>query len=383
MDDLSEQVRADFPRAQTAAYFDNASSHPISVQSAAALHRYVDWLTHEEGEPWWPQWAGSRDEAKDLFARLINADAGEIAFARSTLEAESNIVNGLAEHLAGGNVVISDLNFNPCIYHYLTRQGQGLDVRVVKSRDWQIDMDAMERAIDADTRLVSVALVSNVNGFLADVAALGRLARARGAYLYADIMQAAGAVPIDVQAMGIDFAACSTFKWLMGVKGFAFMYVRADLQKAALRPSQPFGGVRLNYAPWVKKPDSAADAIQFSPTEGAGAYEVSYPSYEGVVCARESLAYIHRLGVDRIRAHAKELTDRLQEELPAKGYAPITPKGNESPILAFVAPDPAATVARAKEAGVHVAMRFGDKLRLSPSVYNNHADVDRLLEALP
>jgi len=382
MDDLSAQVRADFPRAQTAAYFDNASSHPISVQSAAALHRYVDWLTHEEGEPWWPQWAGSRDEAKDLFARLINADAGEIAFARSTLEAENNIVNGLAEHLAGGNVVISDLNFNPCIYHYVTRQGQGLDVRVVKSRDWQIDMDAMERAIDADTRLVSVALVSNVNGFLADVAALSRLARARGAYLYADIMQAAGAVPIDVQAMGIDFAACSTFKWLMGVKGFAFMYVRADLQKAALRPSQPFGGVRLNYAPWVKKPDPAADAIQFSPTEGAGAYEVSYPSYEGVVCARESLAYIHRLGVDRIRAHAKELTDRLQEELPAKGYAPITPKGNESPILAFVAPDPAATVARTKEAGVHVAMRFGDKLRLSPSVYNNHADVDRLLEAL-
>ena len=383
MDDLSEQVRADFPRAQTAAYFDNASSHPISAQSAAALHRYVDWLTHEEGEPWWPRWAGSRDEAKDLFARLINADAGEIAFARSTLEAENNIVNGLAEHLAGGNVVISDLNFNPCIYHYIMRQGQGLDVRVVKSRDWQIDMDAMERAIDADTRLVSVALVSNVNGFLADVAALSRLARARGAYLYADIMQAAGAVPIDVQAMGIDFAACSTFKWLMGVKGFAFMYVRADLQKAALRPSQPFGGVRLNYAPWVKKPDPAADAIQFSPARGAGAYEVSYPSYEGVVCARESLAYIHRLGVDRIRAHAKELTDRLQEELPAKGYAPITPKGNESPILAFVAPDPAATVARAKEAGVHVAMRFGDKLRLSPSVYNNHADVDRLLEALP
>ena len=289
----------------------------------------------------------------------------------------------MAGHLAGGNVVISDLSFNPCIYHYMMRQRAGLDVRVVKSRDWQIDMDAMAQAIDADTRLVSVALVSNVNGFLADAAELGRLAHARGAYLYADIMQAAGAVPIDVEAMGIDFAACSTFKWLMGVKGFAFMYMHADLQGTVLKPSQHFGGVSLNYAPWVDAPDTDTDDIRFSPNGGTGAYEVSYPSYEGVVCARESLRYIHRLGVENIRAHVRDLTDRLQEELPARGYESITPRGNESPILAFVAPDPDATLASTREAGVHVAMRFGNKMRVSPSAYNNHADIDRLIEALP
>ena len=75
MSALFDQVRADFPRAQTAPYFDNASSHPISVHSAAALHRYVDWLTHELGEPWWPQWAQPRDQVKTLFAKLVNADA--------------------------------------------------------------------------------------------------------------------------------------------------------------------------------------------------------------------------------------------------------------------------------------------------------------------
>ena len=54
MSALFDRVRADFPRAQAAAYFDNASSHPISVHSAAALHRYVDWLTHELGNPGGP-----------------------------------------------------------------------------------------------------------------------------------------------------------------------------------------------------------------------------------------------------------------------------------------------------------------------------------------
>ncbi len=383
MTDLFERVREDFPRARTMAYFDNASSHPISVHSAAALHRYVDWVAHEVGEPWWPAWAPPRDQAKALFAQLINADPGEIAFARSTVESESNILNGLRDHLAGGNVVTSDLSFNPCIYNYKFREQQGLDVRIVKNRNWQIDMAAMEDAVDGNTRLISVALVSNVNGYVADVAALSKLAHDNGAYLYVDIMQAAGGVPIDVKAMGIDFAACSTFKWLMGVKGFGFLYVRSDLQLDVLKPSQPTGGVALNYPPWVEDPDSAGKEISFSPPTGVGAYEVSYPSYEGVVCAQESLQYILSLGVDSIRNHARDLTDRLQEELPQRGYKSITPQGNESPILSFVAPHPEAVLTSCRSANVHVAMRFGNKMRLSPSVYNNHEDIDRLLEALP
>lgn len=380
---LFENVREDFPRARTTAYFDNASSHPISVHSAAALHRYVDWVAHEVGEPWWPAWAPPRDKANALFAQLINADPGEIAFARSTVESESNILNGLRDHLAGGNVVTSDLTFNPCIYNYKFRAQHGLEVRIVKNRNWQIDMAAMEDAVDGNTRLLSVALVSNVNGFVADVAALSKLAHDNGAYLYVDIMQAAGGVPIDVKAMGIDFAACSTFKWLMGVKGFGFLYVRSDLQLDVLKPSQPTGGVVLNYPPWVEDPDPDGEDIAFSPPAGIGAYAVSYPSYEGVVCAQESLQYILRLGVNRIRNHARELTDRLQEELPKRGYKSITPKGNESPILSFVAPQPQAALASCRSANVQVAMRFGNKLRLSPSVYNNHEDIDRLLEALP
>ena len=383
MSGIPARVREDFPRARTMAYFDNASSHPISVHSAAALHRYVDWVTHEVGEPWWPAWAAPRDEAKALFARLVNADPGEIAFARSTVESESNILNGLGDHLAGGNVVIPDLAFNPCIYNYKFRERRGLEVRVVRNRDWQVDMADMERAVDGNTRLISVALVSNVNGLLADVAALGELAHANGAYLYADIMQAAGGVPIDVKAMGIDFAACSTFKWLMGVKGFGFLYVRSDLQGTVLEPSRPSGGVSLNYPPWVDSPDPDREEISFTPTTGAGAYEVSYPSYEGVVCARESIDYILRLGVDDIRSHSRELAGRLQEELPRRGYESITPKGNESPILAFTAPDPEGAMAACRKNAVHIAMRFGNKMRLSPSVYNNHDDIDRLLEALP
>jgi selenocysteine lyase/cysteine desulfurase len=255
-------------------------------------------------------------------------------------------------------------------------------LRIVKHRDWQIDYRDMERAIDSNTRLVSITLVSNVNGYLSDVKAISDLAHAHGAYLYVDIIQGVGAVPVDVQALGIDFAACSTFKWLMGVKGFGFLYVRSDLQGTVVKPTQHCGGISFNYTPWAEEPNPAGVEFTFTPTPGPTCYEVSYPSYEGAICAQESLKYILRLGVHNIRNHVRTLTDRLMEELPALGYLAITPKGNESPIVSFVAPNPATTMATLRNAGVHVAMRYGNKMRISPSVFNNQEDVSRLLEAL-
>lgn len=385
-----DAVRNDFPRARIAAYFDNASSHPLSVHSAAALHRYIDWVTYEVGEPWWPPWAAPRDESKHLFAKLINAQPEDIAFARSAVEAESNLLNGMQEHLSGGNIVTHDLHYGASLYNYKIREQTSASshikddkiLRIVKHCDWQIDYRDMERAIDNNTRLVSITLVSNVNGYLSDVKAISDLAHAHGAYLYVDIIQGVGAVPVDVQAMGIDFAACSTFKWLMGVKGFGFLYVRSDLQETVVKPTQHCGGLGFNYTPWVEAPDPDIAEYTFTPTPGPTCYEVSYPSYEGAICAQESLKYILRLGVHNIRNHVRTLTNRLMEELPALGYPTITPKRNESPIVTFMAPDPATTIEKLRNAGVHVAMRHGNKMRISPSVFNNQEDVSRLLEAL-
>ncbi|MGO8736884.1 MAG: aminotransferase class V-fold PLP-dependent enzyme [Terriglobia bacterium] len=377
-----ETVRGDFPRTRNAAYMDNASSHPISVYSAAALHRYVDWVTNEIGEPWWPYWAPARQEANDLFARLINAESGEISFARSTIEAENNLLNGMNIQASGGNVVTNDLHYSAALYNYKMRQRDGLDVRVVKHRDWQIDMRDLESVVDRKTRLISLALVSNVNGYLADIKAISQLAHAHGAYVYADIIQCVGAIPIDVKAMGIDLAACSTYKWLMGMKGFGFMYVRQDLQGTFVRPTQHSGGVRFNYAPWVPSVEPGMDEIAFQPVTGPSRYEVSYASCPGIICAQESLNYILRLGVNNIRNHVRTLTDRLQKELPSMGYPSITPRGNESPIVSFACKDPETAMRKLRKADVHVAMRFGNKMRISPSVFNDMADINRLLEAL-
>ena len=134
--------------------------------------------------------------------------------------------------------MIDELHFTTSLYMYKELEKKGVELRIVKHRNWAIDVNDMDRAIDKNTRLVSLALVSNVNGFMHDAKAVSALAHARGAYVFADIIQAVGAVPIDVRALGIDFASAGTYKWLMGERGFGFLYVREDLQGTVLPTTQ-------------------------------------------------------------------------------------------------------------------------------------------------
>ena len=83
---------------------------------------------------------------------------------------------------------------------------------------------------------MSVSLVSTINGFEHDLKKICDLAHAHGAYVYADIVHAAGAVPMDLRATGVDFAATSSYKWLMGDFGLGFLYVRKEVQEKVRRP---------------------------------------------------------------------------------------------------------------------------------------------------
>ena len=269
------------------------------------------------------------EQQKDLkqrFAQLIGARPNEIAFVQNTSDGENIVVMGMDLARRGGNVVIDELHFETSLYMYKSLEAKGVELRVVKHRDWAIDIRDMERAVDRNTRLVSMALVSNVNGYLHDAKAISDLAHAHGAYVFADMVQAAGAVPIDVRAMGIDFGSTATYKWLMGERGFGFLYVREELQDGVV-PTTRYGHRQIT--------NFDRTGITWEPLPGAARYETGTFPNALAVCASTSLQYIERLGLANIRAHARQLTDRLQKELPSLGYPSVTPKGNETPIVAF------------------------------------------------
>jgi selenocysteine lyase/cysteine desulfurase len=367
-------VRADFPIASAQTYLNSASIHPMSVPCSQALTQHIAFRLKGGGEG---RADFGEDQQKDLkrrFAQLIGAKPNEIAFVQNTSDGENIVVMGMDLPKRGGNVVLDELHFETSLYMYKSLEAKGLQLRVVKHRDWAIDIKDMERAIDRNTRLVSMALVSNVNGYLHDAKAISDLAHARGAYVFADMVQAAGAVPIDVRAMGIDFGSAATYKWLMGERGFGFLYVREDLQDTVV-PTTRYGHRQIANFDRV--------GITWEPLPGAARYETGTIPTALALCSHTSLQYIERLGLSNIRAHARQLTDRLLKELPAMGYASVTPKGNETPIVAFALKDVEATQKKLRDARVTATIIGNEKrIRLSVSVFNTQEDIDRLLSTL-
>lgn len=365
-------VRADFPLALAETYLNAAAIHPLGTFAARAIEQSLAYRLRGAGDGRSDFGADKQQDLKRRYGQLIGATANEIAFVSSTSDGENIVVLGLDLPKRGGNVVIDELHFTTSLYMYKELEKKGLELRIVKHRDWAIDIKDMDRAIDRNTRLVSLALVSNVNGYRHDCKAVSEIAHARGAYVFADIIQAVGAVPVDMRGLGIDFASAGTYKWLMGERGFGFLYVRADLQDTVL-PTTRYGHRQVT--------NFNRATLTWEPLPGAAKYEAGGIPVMLAACVSEGIDYLRTLGLDKIGAHAKRLTARLQRELPPLGLKSLTPEATETPIVAFEVKDAGATAKALQAARITATVVANEsRLRLSVSVFNNDEDIDRVVE---
>ncbi|MBI4474830.1 MAG: aminotransferase class V-fold PLP-dependent enzyme [Acidobacteria bacterium] len=367
-------VRADFPVTAHETYLNSAAMHPVGTFAARAMERLIAYRLHGAGEGREDFGPAKQEDLKRRYAQMIGATAKEIAFTASTSDGENIVVMGLDLSKRGGNVVIDELHFTTSLYMYKELEKKGLELRIVKHRNWAIDVRDMDRMIDRNTRLVSLALVSNVNGYRHDCKAISEIAHARGAHVYADIIQAVGAAPVDMRALGIDFSSTGTYKWLMGERGLGFLYVREDLQDTVL-PTTRYGHRQIS--------NFNRAALTWEPLPGAAKYETGSIAVLLAACVSEGINYVNSLGLDKICAHARQLTERLQNELPPLGLKPLTPRGTETPIVAFETKDAAATAKALRDRKIAATVIANEsRLRLSVSVFNTHEDIDRVVDAL-
>ena len=381
--EAAAEVRDAFPIAKARTYLNNASIHPMSLVSLGAVQEYIRARAYGVGPDTSPDPPVPTRQAKEAFAALVNAKASEIAFVPSTTVGENLVVAGLGIPDGKGNVVTDGLHFEGSLYHYRSLAAQGLDVRVALPRQGRVALEDLEALIDAKTRLVAVSFVSYLNGFVHDLKAVCDVAHARGAYVYADLIQGAGSTPFDVRTTGVDFCASSSYKWLMGDLGLGFLYVREDLLDRVIRRTQ-YGFRQLKTFAYHFPPYGPAgkEVVSWEREETVGGhFEVGTWDSSTIVAVNESLGFIRGLGVARIQAHNLALTRQLQRELPRLGYEPMTPSDSPSSIVAFAVKDEAATTARLAAAKVDVRLVAGT-MRVSPSIYNDQSDVDRLLNAL-
>ncbi len=360
-------VRGDFPVTEELAYLNTASVGPLPVPVRDALHGYADEMMARRNTSAGRQAIAS---ARTRFASLFGTDEDELAFLYATSGAENIIVSAM-DWQAGDNVVIDELHFTTTfvLYRELERRA-GVEVRIIPPTDGVVTVDDFAAHTDARTRLISVAWVSNRNGFRYDLPALADLAHSHGAYLYADAIQAWGTFPTNLHDENVDFACGNGYKWLHADFGCAPFYVRRE-HLEWMTPDR-----------WGHR--QVAESLaghRFRLREDAGKLEYANPAYGPVTAMDAALEYMGHVGLDRIAGHTHGLAGKLRDRAEALGMRMFTPPDNPSAIVSFHHGLDHETLAGAlADEGVAVTFQEnGALLRAAVGMFNNQGDVDRLL----
>jgi len=362
-------------------FINAAFTHPMSLATAEAAKAYTARrIVNDRAAD--DLMGTNRTEAAKLFASLINADPEDLAWVASTMTGENFIVSGLGLPGTNHHVVTDACHFHGSLYLYGQLARQGLRVDVVRPKGNSIAIDDLDSAITSKTKLVSISLVSAHNGFLHDLKAVCDRAHAKGAMVYADIIQAAGAVPIDVKESGVDFCACSSYKWLMADFGAGFLYVRKDRLPLLQRTQYGFRQID-RFDTHVFPLDTPGDSVYdwTAHNDVAGHFQVGTLSNATIAALRESLSYLNQVGVKQIQRYRQPLINRIQEQLPRLGFIPMTPLESQSPIVCFAYKNAFSLQPRLDKAAINIQL-YDHHVRISPSVYNDMDDVEKLINAV-
>ncbi|HTT78273.1 MAG TPA: cysteine desulfurase [Stellaceae bacterium] len=329
------------------------------------------------------------EAARERARRFLNAgDAAEIVFVRGATEAINLVANSWgASFLAPGDeVVITELEHHANIVPWqLLRDRVGFTLKVAPvDATGGLDLAAFEALLGRRTKLVAVTHLANATGALLPVAAIVRLAHAKGAKVLIDGCQAAPRMPVDVRALDCDFYTFSGHK-TYGPTGIGVLYARKAILDT-MPPWQGGGDMILN--------------VTFEQTtfqDPPARFEAGTPDISGAIGLAVALDYIDGLGREAILAHEMALTAYGVDRLSRLPGVHIVGAGQQRyAILSLnvdgIHPHDLATILDqhhiAVRAGHHCAQPLVDKIgfgattRASLGIYNDESDIDALAEAI-
>ncbi len=351
----------------------NACSHaPQSDATRAAAEAYLGSWDRDGMD--WDRWMEEVERARATFAHLIGAEPADVAVAASVSQATSSVASGLDYAGERRRVLVSGAEF-PTVAHVWLAQGRfGAAVARVPVRDGVVALEDYEAALDERTLVVSACHGYYQDGFKQDIPAIAALAHAHGALLYVDAYQTLGTAPFDAPASGADFVAAGCLKYLMGIPGIAFVWVRPGLAER-LRPALTgwFG----------RREPFAFDAERLDWAEGARRLDLGTPPVLEAYIARAGMEWLREVGLEAIGAWNRALGARLIEGGQERGFRLLgtDDPDRKAPSTAFACEDGHAVEAALRERGVLASAR-GPAIRLAPHFYSSLEDVDRALDAL-
>jgi cysteine desulfurase/selenocysteine lyase len=366
---------AQFPVARNWAYLDHAAVAPLPRRSGDVLR---DWIARQEehGLVVWPANERRLEEIRATVAALIRADPDEIAFVNSTTQGIGLIAEGYPWR-EGDTVVTAADEYPSNLYPWMNLQSRGVGVRQVPGRDGRIRLEDLDAAIDRSTRVLAISHVEFATGFRNDLDALAGLCQARGIALFVDAIQGLGPHRIDVRKTPIDFLAADGHKWLLGPEGAGLLFVRRDWIDR-LRP------IGVGWHSVVGSYNAPVPEFRLKPS--AQRWEGGSFNMPGLLAFGASLELICEWGPDAVALRIADRAERVRELAASAGWSvygsPRPADRSAIVVLEREGVDPAKAAVELRRChGIVAACRRG-RLRISPHVYNNDSDLERLRAGL-
>ena len=374
---MNDSLRALFPVTKRSNYLNHAAVSPPPTRTIEAIQSQLKDVS-ENGSINFRSWIATRERTRRLLAEMLGAQPEQVAFLRNTSDALSTVANGI-DWKTGDNIVSFRNEFPSNIYPWLRlRDAFGVEVRMAEEREGRVDLDELISLIDARTRLVAISHVQYASGFRADLERIGRAARAHDALLVVDAIQSLGVSPIDVDAQLVDVAAGACHKWLLTPEGVGWLYLSPRARER----------VEPTLVGWISVPDPE-DYGNFDQGWNVGtlAWETGTGPVALIHGLEAGLRLLKEIGAERIQSHLETLTDHLCERLLHSKYQLVSSRlpGEKSAIVCIRNVDgrsPFELYSHLKQRNIITAPR-GDRLRISPHLYNTPAEIDELVDALP
>lgn len=365
-----EVFRAHFPVLADTVHLACCSLAPRSLALDAAMARMLAEL-HRDPTPW-DLWYGEVEQGRQRFAALIGAEPAQVAVIPSATVAAFQVASTTQWSVRPG-IVTTDAEYSSVAQVWLAQRPRGAQVAVVAETAGQVSVEDYRAHLTERTGLVSVPLVSYRTGSLLPVAEIAEAAHAVGARVLVDAYQGAGVVPIDVAELGCDYLISGVMKYLLGLSGLAYLYVRPELADDVQPQLTGFLGRADPLAFDPEALDFPADARRF---------QVGIPALPVALAANTGLALVAELDGRAVRRHVDDLAQRAVDQLTAAGVDLVLPAdpARRGPQVAVRDADPMG-LARFLNARRIFPAR-GHVVRLSFHHYSSVEDVDTACAAI-
>jgi L-cysteine/cystine lyase len=352
-------LRAEFPVLDRLAYLNAGTDGPLPAVAVRAATRELEReVAQGRAGAHFERRFELASELRSAYARVLSCQADDVALTTCTSEGIAQTIVGLS--LGRDDEILTSDEEHPGLLGALAaaRELNGVRIRAVP-------LSAIAQALGPRTRLVACSHVGWMSGSVAP----SELAQVDVPVLL-DGAQGAGAIAVDVRALGCDAYAAAGQKWLCGPDGTGMLYVSPRLR-------EELGVPRRGY-PNLRDPDAG---LQARLHEDARRLDSPALSAEALACALASVNMLQSFGWGAVHDRARSLAGRLTELLEASGRVPA-PRGDTT-LVSFPSEDPPAERAHLADAGIIVRNIPGRPwLRASVGAWNDEDDLNRLLGML-